>query len=209
MDRPADQDKLRRLAEAVSARRAQLGRAQEALPAHGGPSGRTVRAIEQVQLPSFTAAILAKLDRGLDWNPGQSARILSGEADEAEIRRAVGIAVVTMDELGRRVLDRRKHLRMSQADLAAKGDFSEASVRRIEKGELTTLRTRTKRSLEAALQWRDGLVDDILADTATERPLNEVATPCPCGGQIYQRAHDLLPLLEELVSTLRAALQSL
>lgn len=102
-DQHIDQDKRRRLAEAVSARRAQLGRAQEAMPAHGGPSGRTVRAIEQVQLASFTDNVLAKLDRGLDWRSGQAARILSGEADEAEIKQAIGTHVVTVAEIRRRI----------------------------------------------------------------------------------------------------------
>src|SRR4051794_37308898 len=77
-----------------------------------------------------------------------------------------------MRVLGQRVRARRESLGMSQGDVAAKGDIGEATVRRIEKGELSRLRARTKASLEVALQWRGGLVDDILAGVASESDMS-------------------------------------
>lgn len=86
---PAD---ARRLADAIAVRRARLGLNQEALAARGGPSGRTVRDIENARLDRFTPSTLSKLDRALDWRDGTSEKILDGTATEAELAEVVARA---------------------------------------------------------------------------------------------------------------------
>lgn len=76
-DGPTAADR-QRLGKAVADRRAELGRPQEDLASHGGPSARTVRSIEQATLSSHTPAMLAKLDAGLDWPDGTAQRHLTG-----------------------------------------------------------------------------------------------------------------------------------
>lgn len=76
-DGPTTADR-QRLGKAVADRRAELGRPQGDLAAHGGPSARTIRSIEQATLASYTPAMLAKLDAGLDWPAGTAQRHLTG-----------------------------------------------------------------------------------------------------------------------------------
>lgn len=80
-----DDKALRRLADAVSVRRARLGVNQEALPSRGGPSGRTIRDIETARLTRITPATLAKLDRALAWRDGTAEKILAGTATEEDL----------------------------------------------------------------------------------------------------------------------------
>lgn len=75
-----------------------------------------------------------------------------------------------MTVLGQRIRARRAQTGMSQADVAAHGDLGEATIRRIEKGELKALRSRTKTSLEHALDWRPGTVVAVLTGTADPDP---------------------------------------
>lgn len=80
----AGQDQRRRqaLAEAVKARRLQLGRAQGDLAEFGGPSIVTVRQIEKATGPTPSGLTLAGLDRALHWLSGSARRILDGGAAE-------------------------------------------------------------------------------------------------------------------------------
>lgn len=83
-DGPTAADR-QKLGKAVADRRAELGRPQEDLATHGGPSARTIRSIEQATLSSYTPAMLAKLDAGLDWKPGTAQRHLAG-AQPSDLR---------------------------------------------------------------------------------------------------------------------------
>ncbi|MCF7550487.1 hypothetical protein [Pseudonocardia sp. WMMC193] len=70
--------------------------------------------------------------------------------------------------LAKAVRARRESLRMAQADLATHGGPGEATVRRIERGEVSSVRAGTKSQLEAALRWHPGTVDRVLDGTATD-----------------------------------------
>jgi hypothetical protein len=145
------------LAEAVSSRRARLGRTQEQLAQYGGPSSRAVCDIEAGRIGAITPTSLAKLDRGLDWAPGSAARILDGGSpdDTGEQWPALGAAVKA----------RREQLRLPQ-DLVARGGPGEMTVRKIERAEVITIRNKTKTQLEHALAWPRGYVDELLNGTA-------------------------------------------
>ena len=68
---------------------------------------------------------------------------------------------------------RRHQLDLSQADVEKRGGPNAATVRRIERGEVTEVRARTIRQLEHALDWRDGVVEKIVAGTASEAEIAE------------------------------------
>lgn len=74
--------------------------------------------------------------------------------------------------LGAAVRERRAHLRLSQAELAAAAGISTAALSRIERDAAGQIRPSTRSGLEHALLWVDGLVDRILDGTATERELS-------------------------------------
>lgn len=78
-------DNRQALAEAVAARRAHRGLSQEVLAARGGPSGRTVRDIENARIDRVTPSTLSKLDRALDWPTNTAAKILAGTATKEEV----------------------------------------------------------------------------------------------------------------------------
>jgi hypothetical protein len=70
--------------------------------------------------------------------------------------------------LARHVKERRESLRWSQAEISAHGGPGEATVRRIERQEVTDIQPKTRERLELALGWPDGLVDKILAGEVTD-----------------------------------------
>lgn len=74
MSKPA----LQGLAEAVKARRTELGLAQGDLASRGGPSVVVVGQIERQQQPHPQALTLSRLDRALAWEPGSAAAVLAG-----------------------------------------------------------------------------------------------------------------------------------
>lgn len=69
--------------------------------------------------------------------------------------------------LAEAVHGRRRQLRLP-LDLSDRGGPGEMAVRRIEQTATRGIRDVTKTRLEHVLQWEPGLVDDILAGTATE-----------------------------------------
>lgn len=77
--------------------------------------------------------------------------------------------------LGKVVLGRRRFLNLSQADVAANGGPGEVTVRRIERGESTAIRGRTKRQIEKVLAWPAGTVDHVLNNRLTGNRLREIA----------------------------------
>ncbi len=66
------------LAEAVKARRAELGLTHEDVLAADGPSGVTLTKIESAKGSPPRALTLKRLDTALQWEPGSAARVLSG-----------------------------------------------------------------------------------------------------------------------------------
>ena len=72
--------------------------------------------------------------------------------------------------LAEAVHGRRRQLRLP-LDLSKRGGPSEMAVRRIEQMASRSIRDITKTRLERVLQWRAGLVDDILAGTATDEQI--------------------------------------
>lgn len=71
-------DRRRALADAVKARRLQLGLTQGDIADRGGPSIVTVRQIEKVTGPPPSDLSLAGLDRALRWEHGSAQAILDG-----------------------------------------------------------------------------------------------------------------------------------
>lgn len=171
-------DDRQRLAEAVSIRRAQLGRTQESAPVHGGPSGRTVRAIEQAQLPRYSSAVLAKLDRFLDWPPGTAVKILEGTVSPNDLKAvtawdSAGIVdeEPTADDrqrLAEAVRGRRLALGLRQTDLAERGGPSTETLRLIENARQDGYGPRTLARLDRSLNWPPGTAAKILEGAEAE-----------------------------------------
>ena len=77
--------------------------------------------------------------------------------------------------LGRLVRERRKSLKMTQADVQEAGGPSTATLRLIEGGKHTEFRDGTGAVLEAALRWDVGSIDRVLAGgepVDTRRPIS-------------------------------------
>lgn len=70
--------------------------------------------------------------------------------------------------LGVAIRTRREMLGMSQADLARAADLSDATVRKIEKGEPGNYRSPNLRRLEAAIQWEPNAFEAFLTGRAPE-----------------------------------------
>lgn len=68
---------LQRFGRLVRARREELGIQQEDMDDHGGPSSTTMSRVERGIAPP-SAKTLRKLDAGLQWQQGSSARALEG-----------------------------------------------------------------------------------------------------------------------------------
>lgn len=75
--------------------------------------------------------------------------------------------------LAKAVKARRMQQRLPQ-DLVDRGGPGEMTMRKIERGEPTSIRPKTKVQLERALNWPDGIVDRILDDTAIREELASV-----------------------------------
>lgn len=82
------------------------------------------------------------------------------------------VAFPDWEALGAAVKARREQLRLPQ-DLINHGGPGEMTVRKIERGEVTAIRNKTKTQLERALAWPDGNVDRILDGTAGTIPSDE------------------------------------
>lgn len=67
-----------RLADAIVARRAELGLTQMQVATRGDFSLDRVQALEGAKRTSYRAGTLAALERALDWAPGSVERILQG-----------------------------------------------------------------------------------------------------------------------------------
>lgn len=165
------------LAAAVSERRIQLHLSQEGVAHAGGPSAKTIYAIEQGTEAEFRPSTLRRLDQALQWRPGTSERILAGtgsqEEDRAEERDWAGLA--------ERVRERRLALGLRQGDLEARGGPSNGTVRNIEQAARTKYSIRTLSQLEAALQWQPGTADRILDGQPIEDQSSATpAAPCAC-----------------------------
>lgn len=70
-------DGAARLAQAVHARRNELGLTRDEIKK---PSGTTIYSIELERKPQYDSSIMSALEAGLQWRPGSVERILRGEA---------------------------------------------------------------------------------------------------------------------------------
>lgn len=88
--------------------------------------------------------------------------------------------------LGHVIEDRISDLRLTQADVQARGGPSPATVRAIVNGRSTTLSPSKRRDLERALSWMEGSIDTVLAGgDATVKPRSRLAN--------YLNARDKAP----------------
>jgi|GEM_PF-2331623 len=69
---------VKRLGDAVSRRRQQLGLSQRALWKAGGPSNSTLTGIENGVADRVSPKTLGNLDRSLQWEPGSAKTVLDG-----------------------------------------------------------------------------------------------------------------------------------
>jgi transcriptional regulator with XRE-family HTH domain len=105
---------------------------------------------------------------------------------------------------------RRRELRLSQAELAARGGPSEITVSNLERGRVTSwVREKTKRQLEDALNWPDGLIDRILygsvsAEEAKVQTARPVAAPVRGMSDAPVHRSDLVHLLRSIATELNA-----
>jgi hypothetical protein len=83
------------------------------------------------------------------------------------------VDVQKWDKLGEAVKTRRTALRLAQTDLMDRGGPGDITVRKVERGEVRGLRTKTKAQLEVALLWPEGMVDRILNDWVDDREMQE------------------------------------
>lgn len=88
---------LIRFGQMVKARRDALGMTQEEVAALGGPSDTTFTKIENLDWTPGRATTLKKLDAGLRWEEGSSARILYEGGDPVDLRQATEAAPATAD----------------------------------------------------------------------------------------------------------------
>jgi hypothetical protein len=70
---------LRRLGDAVAARRDELGLTQLDVFHAGGPANSTLTGIENATMPTLTYSTLRKLDKGLRWPPETALGYLAGK----------------------------------------------------------------------------------------------------------------------------------
>ena len=88
-----------------------------------------------------------------------------------------GLVLVTADRdwqaLAIALRQRRKALRLRQADLEARGGPGQGTVRNLEQAARSSYARRTFQQLEHALDWPDGIVERILDGTATPEELNQ------------------------------------
>lgn len=88
---------LIRFGQMVKARRDALGMTQEEVAALGGPSDTTFTKIENLDWTPGRATTLKKLDAGLRWEEGSSARILYEGGDPVDLRQTTEPATGTAD----------------------------------------------------------------------------------------------------------------
>lgn len=152
---------------------------------------------------------LAARDRERLGRAAEDRRLELGYTQEQLVE--LGSVDEDWDALASAVRSRREKMGLRQADLEEYGGPSSGTVRNIEQAARTRYSTKTKVQIERALRWRDGLVDDILAGTASSEDLEveQSGIPptmaCTCCSQVRQLARDLPPLLDALAGALRKA----
>lgn len=71
--------------------------------------------------------------------------------------------------LGEMIVAERERQRLTQNEMQGKGGPSSTLIRQIEKGANTNISSRTKTSIEDALGWERGVVDELLAGATIVR----------------------------------------
>lgn len=109
--RMEEDPRVKRLGDAVRARRSVLDLTQDQLKPKGGPSNTTISKIEQGVADAVSASTLRKLDRSLGWDEGMARLILNGgdapgPADPfAELRQRLANLEERVDRLEKGVGD--------------------------------------------------------------------------------------------------------
>lgn len=94
------------LAEAVRARRADLGLTHDDVATAGGPSDTTLSNLEQGRLSTVANVTLRRLDTALQWEQGSAARVLAGGSPRPIDETPRGLADYTDVELATELLRR-------------------------------------------------------------------------------------------------------
>lgn len=161
-----EQPGIDRLAEAVRQRREQLKLRQNDLESRGGPSGATVRNIEQAAKDKYAPRTYRQIDDALRWPPGTAAKLIVGENDVpakpdrtrtsgspwSQIEKLVGrehcTPASTVDAV-RYLVEQRDALR---GDIAARQEEKEIQLH-IQDEYSTMLRRMARRSVHWRRYW--------------------------------------------------------
>lgn len=86
------------------------------------------------------------------------------------------ILVMSWERLGDEVRLRRKHLKLTQPEVAERGGLSVATIRAIETNRAGRLSPRLRRALERAIEWEPGTIDTVL-EGGGPRPVATTTAP--------------------------------
>lgn len=86
------------------------------------------------------------------------------------------ILVMSWERLGDEVRLRRKHLKLTQPEVAERGGLSVATIRAIETNRAGRLSPRLRRALERAIEWESGTIDTVL-EGGGPRPVATTTVP--------------------------------
>lgn len=150
----------RNLARFITQRMQDAGVTPEQIAAAGGPSPRGLADYLNERATTLRASKARALERALGWAPLDVDLIRDGGEPTVTDEQEPDPALV---ELGRRIRQRRSDLSLSQADVAAAGGPSTATLRLIEKGKHPRFRASTSESLERILGWRYGTIHATLS----------------------------------------------
>lgn len=124
------------LAEAAQRRRAQLGLRQNDLEYRGGPSGATVRNIEQCARATYSPKTLRQLEAALEWERGTAGEIVNGQPDpETATSRPVTRNDVRLYAIGASVRLARLEYGWSIELASEKACIAHVTWRRVEDGK--------------------------------------------------------------------------
>lgn len=170
------------LGEAVKVRRKNLHLKQEELVACGGPSAKTISAIEDGQAGTYRPSTFSKLDRALRWPAGTAEAILR---DTARPQKPGGDVP---GALGKAVARRRLQLGLTQTELAQRGGPSTETLRLIENGLQDSYGPRTMARLEGVLRWPSGTGEALLRGVVSEQEVIE--NGCPAAESVTKELPD-------------------
>lgn len=91
----------------------------------------------------------------------------AGQFDTGQLRGALAgvsgmILLMSWETLGDEVRKRRKSLRLTQADVTARGGPSVETLRAVENNRARRLSSQSRRALERAIEWEPGSINDVV-----------------------------------------------